>query len=38
LGRWGKKLGTLNLITLEKRKAAAALVRDGVSVSRWYWN
>ena len=34
-GRWGKddKLGTLNLITAEKRKAAAALVRDGVSVS-----
>jgi hypothetical protein len=34
-GRWGKddELGTLNLITPEKRKAAAALVRDGVSVS-----
>ena len=34
-GRWGKddELGTLNLITSEKRKAAAALVRDGVSVS-----
>jgi len=34
-GRWGKddELGTLNLITAEKRKAAAALVRDGVSVS-----
>ena len=34
-GRWGKEdeLGTLNLITPEKRKAAAALVRDGLSVS-----
>lgn len=34
-GRWGSddELGTLNLITPEKRKAAAALVRDGVSVS-----
>ena len=34
-GRWGKEdeLGTLNLITPEKRKAAAKLVRDGVSVS-----
>ena len=34
-GRWGKddELGTLNLITAEKRKAAAALVRDGVSLS-----
>src|SRR5215218_9055706 len=34
-GRWGKndELGTLNLITAETRKAAAALVRDGVSVS-----
>src|SRR6476659_10128278 len=34
-GRWGKddELGTLNLITPEKRKAAAAQVRDGVSVS-----
>lgn len=34
-GRWGKddELGTLNLITPEKRTAAAALVRDGVSVS-----
>ena len=34
-GRWGKddELGTLNLITAQKRKAAAALVRDGVSVS-----
>jgi hypothetical protein len=31
-GRWGKddEIGTLNLITAEKRKAAAALVRDGV--------
>jgi len=35
-GRWGKddELGMLNLITPEKRKAAAAPVRDGVSVSR----
>jgi kynurenine formamidase len=34
-GRWGKddELGALNLITPAKRKAAAALVRDGVSVS-----
>ena len=34
-GRWGKEdeLGTLNLITPEKRKAAAGLVREGVSVS-----
>ena len=34
-GRWGTEdeLGTLNLITPEKRKAAAILVRDGVSVS-----
>jgi kynurenine formamidase len=34
-GRWGAddELGTLNLITPAKRKAAAALVRDGVSVS-----
>ena len=34
-GRWGAddELGTLNLITPEKRKAAAALVLDGVSVS-----
>ena len=33
--RWGKddELGTLNLITPAKRKAAAALVRDGVTVS-----
>jgi kynurenine formamidase len=34
-GRWGKddQLGALNLITPEKRKQAAALVRDGVSLS-----
>lgn len=34
-GRWGEddELGALNLITPEKRKAAAALVRDGVTVS-----
>ena len=34
-GRWGDddQLGTLNLITPEKRLAAAALVSDGVSVS-----
>ena len=34
-GRWGKddELGALNLITPAKRKAAAALVRDGISVS-----
>jgi hypothetical protein len=34
-GRWGKddQIGTLNLITAEKRRQAAALVRDGVSVS-----
>ena len=34
-GRWGPddELGTLNLITPEKRAAAAALVRDGVAVS-----
>lgn len=34
-GRWGAadELGALNLITPEKRRAAAALVRDGVSVS-----
>jgi len=34
-GRWGEddELGTLNLITPEKRKQAAALVKDGVSVS-----
>lgn len=34
-GRWGKddQLGTLNLITPAKRKAAAALVKEGVAVS-----
>jgi len=34
-GRWGAddELGTLNLITPEKRQAAARLVRDGVTVS-----
>jgi hypothetical protein len=34
-GRWGKddELGTLNLITTAKRKQAAALVKDGISVS-----
>ena len=34
-GRWGAddQLGTLNLITPEKRRAAAALVKEGVSVS-----
>jgi hypothetical protein len=34
-GRWGKddQLGTVNLITPEKRKQAVALVKDGVSVS-----
>jgi len=34
-GRWGKddQLGAINLITPAKRKQAAALVRDGVSVS-----
>ncbi len=34
-GRWGDndQLGTLNLITPEKRKAAAALVTKGISVS-----
>ena len=34
-GRWGPddQIGTLNLITPEKRKLAAALVRDGISVS-----
>src|SRR5882672_6123174 len=34
-GRWGKddQLGALNLITPAKRKQAAALVRDGVTVS-----
>lgn len=34
-GRWGEddQLGTLNLITPEKRRQAAALVAEGVSVS-----
>ena len=34
-GRWGKddERGTLNLITPAKRKAAAALVKEGISVS-----
>lgn len=34
-GRWGKddQIGTLNLITPEKRVAAAALVKEGVSIS-----
>jgi kynurenine formamidase len=34
-GRWGEddELGTLNLITPEKRRAAAALVKEGVTVS-----
>ena len=34
-GRWGKddQLGTINLITPEKRKQAAALVTEGISVS-----
>ena len=34
-GRWGKddELGTLNLITPAKRKQAAALVKDGVTIS-----
>ena len=34
-GRWGAddQLGTLNLITPQKRKAAAALVSEGVTVS-----
>ena len=34
-GRWGKddELGALNLITAAKRRAAAALVRDGITVS-----
>jgi kynurenine formamidase len=34
-GRWGTddQLGTLNLVTPEHRRRAAALVRDGVSVS-----
>ncbi len=34
-GRWGKEdqLGAINLITPAKRKQAAALVKDGISVS-----
>jgi kynurenine formamidase len=34
-GRWGKddELGTLNLITPAKRKQAAALVKEGITVS-----
>src|SRR5580698_1241152 len=34
-GRWGKddQLGALNLITPEKRREAAALVKDGFSMS-----
>ncbi|HYL37461.1 MAG TPA: cyclase family protein [Bryobacteraceae bacterium] len=34
-GRWGKddQLGTLNLITPQKRKQAAALVKEGFSIS-----
>src|SRR5215467_11234297 len=34
-GRWGKndQLGTLNLITPERKREAAKLVREGVSVS-----
>jgi kynurenine formamidase len=34
-GRWGKEdqMGTMNLITPAKRKSAAALVREGFSVS-----
>ncbi len=34
-GRWGKQdqVGTVNLITPEKRKAAAALVKEGYSIS-----
>jgi kynurenine formamidase len=34
-GRWGKddQRGTLNLITAEKRRAAAKLVREGITVS-----
>ena len=34
-GRWGKddQLGALNLITPEKRKEAAALVKEGLSIS-----
>jgi kynurenine formamidase len=34
-GRWGKddQLGTLNLLTPARRRAAAALVREGISIS-----
>jgi kynurenine formamidase len=34
-GRWGSddQLGTLNLVTLEKRRQAVALVREGITVS-----
>src|ERR1044071_7124632 len=34
-GRWGKddQAGTVNLITPAKRKQAAALIREGISVS-----
>src|SRR5467141_3896565 len=34
-GQWGKddEMGTLNLVTPAKRKQAAALVKDGISVS-----
>ena len=34
-GRWGKddQLGALNLITPQKRKEAAALVKEGLSIS-----
>ncbi len=34
-GRWGKddELGTLNLVTAKKRREAAGLVKDGVTVS-----
>src|SRR5205814_8301861 len=34
-GRWGKadQIGTLNLITPQKRKQALGLVKDGLSVS-----
>ena len=34
-GRWGKddELGTINLITADKRASAARLVKDGISVT-----
>jgi hypothetical protein len=34
-GRWGKddQAGTVNLITPAKRKQAAALVKEGISIS-----